>query len=332
MDERAKANSKINKILAFRNDRFGEFLLNIPAFRALKRFSPEAKMVLVVNPYVKELAERIDVVDKVIVWENRRHSLKEIISFITQVRREGIKLCVIFNPDKEFNIISFLSGIPVRVGYNRKWGFLLTHSIDDLKHLAQKHEVEYNLDLAVKAGAGSDDKNLNLGISSDAVKDILQSLRIESTDRFIAIHPWTSDAVKQWPQDRFIELAKKLTGKYGVKVVIVGGNEERARGVDYDSLSPDNIINVAGKTSLVQLAGLLQQSLILISGDSGPVHLAVCVGTPVIALFRNDMAGKSAKRWGPWGSGNMVIEKKSLNDISVEEVMDKVDLVLRDKG
>jgi ADP-heptose:LPS heptosyltransferase len=62
----------------------------------------------------------------------------------------------------------------------------------------------------------------------------------------------------------------------------------------------------------------------LISGDSGPVHLAASVGTNVIALFRNDMQGKGPERWGPWGANNIVIAKKSLLDISVEEVLDKV--------
>jgi ADP-heptose:LPS heptosyltransferase len=60
---------------------------------------------------------------------------------------------------------------------------------------------------------------------------------------------------------------------------------------------------------------------LLVSGDSGPVHLAAAVGTPVLALFRNDLPGKTAKRWGPWGEGHTVIEKSSLEDITVNEVV-----------
>jgi ADP-heptose:LPS heptosyltransferase len=54
------------------------------------------------------------------------------------------------------------------------------------------------------------------------------------------------------------------------------------------------------------------------------VHLAAAVGTPVIALFRSDLAGKTAKRWGPWGEGHIVIEKPNLSDIKIEEVLEKV--------
>jgi ADP-heptose:LPS heptosyltransferase len=77
------------------------------------------------------------------------------------------------------------------------------------------------------------------------------------------------------------------------------------------------------QTSLVELAALLKRCSLLISCDSGPMHLAASVGTPVVALFRNDLPGKTAKRWGPWGSGHTVIEKVNLLDISVDEVFEK---------
>jgi len=80
---------------------------------------------------------------------------------------------------------------------------------------------------------------------------------------------------------------------------------------------------MTGKTTLKQLASLLKKSRLLISGDSGPVHLACAVGTPVIVIFRNDIPGKSAKRWGPWGPGNFIIEKDNLCDITVDEVFSK---------
>ena len=68
----------------------------------------------------------------------------------------------------------------------------------------------------------------------------------------------------------------------------------------------------------------MKKANLLVSGDSGPVHLAAAVGTPVIALFRNDLPGKTAKRWGPWGEGHLVIEREKLEDITVDEVVNKV--------
>jgi len=69
-----KQTKQVNNILCFRNDRFGEFLLNIPALRALKNGFPGSRLTLAVDPYVKELAQRLSFVDEVITWENRRHS------------------------------------------------------------------------------------------------------------------------------------------------------------------------------------------------------------------------------------------------------------------
>jgi ADP-heptose:LPS heptosyltransferase len=82
-------------------------------------------------------------------------------------------------------------------------------------------------------------------------------------------------------------------------------------------------VDLVNKTSLVELAQVLKQARLLISCDSGPMHLGAAVGTPVVALFRNDLPGKTARRWGPWGPGHAVIEKSRLEDISVEEVLDK---------
>ena len=78
-----------------------------------------------------------------------------------------------------------------------------------------------------------------------------------------------------------------------------------------------------------QLAALLKKCKLLISGDSGPVHLAACMETPVIAIVRSDMPEKSAVRWGPSSEGSIVVQKNNLADISVEEVFEKVRLRIR---
>jgi len=296
-----------------RNDRFGEFLLNTPAFRALKRNYPGAKLTLLVNPYVRELAGYIDCVDEVIAWENTKHKFSQIYRFSRNLKAGNFDLCVIFNPSRELNIIAFLAGIPIRVGYNRKWAFLLTHKMEDKKYLGQKHEVEYNLELLNLIGIKTEDKALSLKIDNGIIRG-----------EDIALHPFTSDPVKQWPIQNFRELAQRLVKELNKKVIIVGGKEELTRGGAYFDNLGAGIVNMTGKTTLIQLASLLKKCGLLISGDSGPVHLACAVGTRVLALFRNDLPAKSAKRWGPWGEGHSVIEKPNLADISVDEVLGKV--------
>jgi len=316
-------NLTVKKILVVRNDRFGEFLLIIPALRALKEKFKDAKIFAVVNPYVKELAKAISYIDEIITWENRKHKFREILFFSHKLRKENFDLCIIFNPSKEFNIISFLAGIPIRVGYARKWDFLLTHKIEDKKYLGLKHEIDYNLELVRIIGADTDDKSLNLEIKGEI--DIPQ---IDNYKNSVIVHPWTSDSIKQWPIEYFRDLVLRLVRELNEKVIIIGGKENLDISQKYFSDLDESIINLTGKTTLLELAVILKNSKILISLDSGPVHLASCVDTPVLAIFRNDIPAKSPIRWGPRSKKSIVIAKNNLSDITVEEVLDKVKEVL----
>lgn len=316
---------KIKNILILRNDRFGEFLLNIPALRALKETFPDANIIAVVDPYVKELAQDITFIDEVIEWAREKHSLIEKLKLIGILKKRRIDVAIMLNPSKEFNILTYLSGIPVRVGYARKWGFLLTHTIKDKKFLGLKHEIEYNLELVALIGAKTENKTLSLKTDYDSISSLLKEYNITVEDNLIAVHPFTSDPLKQWPINNFIELIKRLVRE--TKIIMVGGKEDSQKtGGLCAGLENYGLINLAGKTTLKQLAALLAMCRLLISGDSGPVHLASCVGTPVLAIFRSDMPEKSSRRWGPLSPRSVVIEKPNLADITVDEVFDKINL------
>jgi ADP-heptose:LPS heptosyltransferase len=320
----------IKNILVVRNDRFGEFLLNIPALRALKETFIQSKLIAVVNPYVRELAASIPFIDEIMEWESGRHSFSEKLRLIGVLRKKCIDIAIMLNPSKDFNIFTFLSGIPVRVGYARKWGFLLTHKIADKKYLGRQHEVEYNLKLVSLIGAKTEDKSLSLSIANGRIEDLLKELKIENQDNLVAVHPWTSDPIKQWPAINFRALADRLLKELDLKIVIIGGKDELARGRElFNDLEQDRLINLTAKTTLKQLALILKKCKLLISADSGPVHLAACVGTPVVAIFRNDIPAKSALRWGPRSKGSVVIQKSTLEDITVLEVFDKAREVLK---
>lgn len=303
-------------MLVIRSDRFGEFLLNIPAMRALKETYPQARLSVAVDSAVEELAGAVECIDQVLVWGEVKKNL----------RKYKFDLCVVLNPTKEAHWAVFWAGIPVRVGYDRKWGFLLTHKLEDTKHLGDRHEVVCNLELVGLVRAKTFDKAPKIKVADNLFREFIGQ-------KIVAIHPFTSDPVKQWPVERFSELAQRIMRENQVKVVFVGriGDQEqlscatdasagRLEKVFFD----DGIVSMINKTSLLELAGLLKRCCLLVSGDSGPMHLAASVGTPVVVLFRNDLLGKTAKRWGPWGKGHVVIEKSSLNDISVDEVFEKV--------
>lgn len=304
----------LKNILIVRNDRFGEFLLIIPALRAIKQAYPDAKITAVIDPQLKDLAKCVDFIDELIFWPPAKHSPIQKLRLLKNLRKSHFDAAVMFNPSKEFNFFTYFSGIPVRVGYDRKAAALLTHKVKDLKHLGIKHEISYNLDLVSLINARTNDLSLSLNLKHCAVKNIAD----------IVIHPWTSDPIKQWPIENFIVLAKRITSELSRNVTIIGGPEEAQKSQQCFNGLGENIKNLAGKTTLTELACLLSKSKLLISADSGPVHLAGCVGLPVLALFRNDIPGKGPKRWGPVGENSQVIAKPKLEVISVDEVFQKV--------
>lgn len=319
----------IKNILVVRNDRFGEFLLNIPAFRALKETFVNARLIAVVSSSVKELAECVLPIDETIEWSHGGHPLKENLRLISLFKAKRIDMAIMLNPSKEFNILTLLAGIPIRVGYNRKWGFLLTHKMEDKKYLGRMHEIEYNLELVSLVGAKAEDKTLSLVTDGNEIAGALKDFNIEDYCRgnrnLIALHPQTSDPIKQWPQEYFIELARMLTSDPNITIVVIGSKDELCKS---EENFYDNLVNLTGKTTLRQLAVILKKCRLLISCDSGPVHLASSVGIPSVAIFRSDMPAKSSVRWGPRGKGSIVIEKERLSDISVDEVFGKVKEIL----
>ena len=119
-------------------------------------------------------------------------------------------------------------------------------------------------------------------------------------------------------------LIQKIAQGMQIDSIIVGAGAHCQESAKYFAMLGPRVFDLTGKTSLVELAALLKKCALLVSNDSGPVHLAACVGTPVVAIFRNDSPGKGSRRWGPWGKGGSVIEKKSLLEISVEEVLSKI--------
>jgi heptosyltransferase II len=323
-------NENIRNILVVRNDRFGEFLLNLPALRALRETFANAKIILVVDPGVAELAATAPYVDEVLEWSaNQKHLLKEKIALFQLLKKKKINIAIMLNPSKEFNILSWLLGIPIRAGYDRKSAFLLTHRLEDKKSLGEKHEREYNLEMVRVVGAQTQDPGLSLNIDESFVSKVAADIGLAGEKTLVALHPWTSDPVKEWPSDKFKLLAGKLIYELGLSVVLVGGKQEESRAAAVFSGFGPQLINATGKTSLLELAAVLRKCKLLVSCDSGPVHLAACVDTSVLAIFRSDLPGKTAKRWGPLSGGSAVIEKNSLSDITVEEVFLKVGEMLK---
>jgi lipopolysaccharide heptosyltransferase II len=124
----------------------------------------------------------------------------------------------------------------------------------------------------------------------------------------VALNLGASHPVNRWPVERFASLADRLTKEMGAVVLLVGGNDDRelADGVLAQLTTP--VVDLVGRTSLTELGGVLQRCKLAVSADTGPLHLATAVGTPVIALF----GAADPERTGPVGEGHLVIQANDL--------------------
>jgi ADP-heptose:LPS heptosyltransferase len=212
------------------------------------------------------------------------------------------------------HLLTFLAGISKRVGYDRKLGFLLTERIPHTKERGEKHELEYNLDLLRYLKIEIRDKRLFMPVKKESEEwaiDFLKQEGIKADDKLLAINPAASCPSKVWPFDRFAEVADRLAQKYDFKILLVCGSKDLLIAESVMKNMRSSVISLAGKTSVSQLASLLKRSSLFISNDSGPVHIASAVGTPVISIFGRKQKGLSPRRWGPVGVKDKVLHKDS---------------------
>jgi lipopolysaccharide heptosyltransferase II len=315
----------VRRILFLRTDRLGETLLNLPAIAALRQALPHASLTLAAHPELEPLMSSMPGIDRVLPyppapaapwWLRARR-------FGRFLRRQRFDLAVVSNPKKELHLAVWLAGIPMRVGYARKWGWLLTHRLPDAKALGERHEVEYNLDLIRAVGIPVSVVRPEVPHFASEQVEVLQLIHqqgVKISEPFVVVHPWTSNPIKRWPLDRYRSLMQGIVERLHMNVVVVGGREERQRVADVLPELP--VADLVGRLTLTQLAALLQRARAMISNDSGPMHLAAALGTPTIALFGTEDAAAGPRRWGPWGEGHVVIWRPSMEAIRVDDVIE----------
>ncbi len=315
------------RILLVRNDRIGDLLMNTPAIRAVRYSFPFSRITVAVRPSSLEVVKGNPDVDEIITFDERdkEKSLWGKIKFVWKLRGARYDVAIMLNPTKIFNILTFLCGITRRVGYDRKWGLLLTDKIQDTKAQAQQHEVDYNLQLVGLIGAKPDRRELVFKFTAEdekAVDKMLKDAQI-SEGKFIAIHPGTSNPVKRWSQAKFAQLIDKIAQDNGANIFLIGAEDEREINSKVKESTRSSVTDLTGKMTLKQLGAFLKRCRILVSNDSGPVHIATAVGTPVVAIFAKGVQGVEPARWRPLGQDHEVIHE-DLVTLSVDRVFEAV--------
>ncbi|MDD2752450.1 MAG: lipopolysaccharide heptosyltransferase II, partial [Candidatus Omnitrophica bacterium] len=302
------------RILIVRTDRIGDVILSTPVIKALKVKYPFSFIAMMVAPAAKDIVEGNPYLDEVIIYDKdaKHKGWFASMKFARNLKRKKFDLAVILHPTNRVHLVTFFAGIKRRIGYNRKLGFLLTDRITHTKQYGEKHELEYNLDLLKVLGIEAQDRDLFMPLKKESenwVDELFKEKGIKQEDRLLAIHPAASCPSKIWPHERFAEVADRLVDKYGFKVLVVGGPKDITLAQDVTGHMLHEAINLAGKTSVSQLASVLKRCRLFISNDSGPVHIGSAVEVPVISIFGRNQKGLSPLRWGPVGQKDKIAQK-----------------------
>lgn len=337
-------------ILIVRMDRIGDVVLSTPAIKSIRDAYPDSYIAVLVRPYARDVVDGNPYINEVITYDKsgREKSLAGKVRFIAHLKRKKFDLAIILHPKNSSHIVAFLAGIPNRLGYDKKAGIFLTKKVPHTKQYGLKHEIDYTLDILRYIGIEPADRSLHVPIKSSSearVGEMLADGGASRDDKIITIHPAASCMSRRWPLERFAKVADILAGKYGARIVIISGPGDKVMGDKVAQLMKSRAINLSGRTTISDLASILKRSKLLISNDSGPVHISCAVGTPVVSIFGRKNNGISPKRWGPSGKKDIFLHKdagceiclahnckvgfKCLDAISVEDVLSAADKILK---
>lgn len=305
--------SEFKKILVIQTAFIGDVILTLPMVQVLGRSFPGASIDIVVIPRASDLLANNPLFTSVLSYDKRK-SEKGLGGFFRQVKKLQLgkyDLAVVPHRSLRSALLARLSNIPKRIGFDRSAGKVFF--TDLVRYDSGKHEVERNYSLLVPLGINLQHKELPKlypSVQDAAEVDRLSSAQGPEEEKlWIAVAPGTVWKTKQWLPERFAEVAKKLSADH--TVILIGGKEDEALCEEIRrSVGMTNCINFAGKLSLLQSAEAIKRCRLLISNDSAPMHIAVAVGTPVVAIF-----GSTVPEFGfaPFGAHDVVVETKGLD-------------------
>ncbi len=290
------------RILVIRVDLIGDLVMSLTAIHTLKRTYPDAEIDLLAVPSsAKVVANDPDLAQifaydpniwrrpkALLQWRNWRDL------FALRQRLHARHYDLALNLFGQWaSVLAILSGAQRRLGFSHENypGFMtdtVTGQHWDVND--HKHEVDYCLELAQAAGATitSADRVPHLTVDPQArqqVEQLLQQERIQRDKPLIACHVSSNNGQsKRWPIPYWATLIDRLIREDGANVVLTGAPDDIPLVLEVIRRTHEHPINLAGKTSLTQLAALYQRADLLVTGDSGPMHIAAAVGTPLIAI------------------------------------------------
>lgn len=279
----------MKRILVVNVNWLGDVVFSTPVFRALKEKYPCASITCLVVPRVATVIQQIPFVDEIIVYDEkgRDRFLWGKIRLVSHLRSKKFDVAFLLHGSWTRALIVFLAGIPLRVGYDvKKRGWLLTHRVFVEKGLIHRSDAYLKVLEPLKISVG--DRTTFLDTSEDAmtgIRTLLFNAGIKENDLCVVAHIGGNWDLKRWPFENFAKLFDILAENLNAKIVICGGQDDIALAQKVCSLTKHKPYILAGKTTFIELVALMKMASVVVSADSGPLHIASSVGAKVVGLF-----------------------------------------------
>jgi heptosyltransferase-2 len=264
----------------------GDAVMATPALMAIRAAFPGAHVTGVANPLVAELFTYHPGCDQVIAYDKGscHGRLRSFWQFCRELRRERFDLAILLQNAFEAAGMAVLAGIPRRAGYcSDGRGLLLTHGVPAVDKKHGLHHVDYYLHLLRQLGITADNRSLCLALT---LEEQQRAGALLGAGEWLAINPGASyGAAKRWLPERFAAVADALAADYGMNVVLTGGPGEREIGADIERGMHTPPLNLIGRTSVRELMAVLARCRLVVTNDSGPMHIAAAFGIPLVAIF-----------------------------------------------
>jgi heptosyltransferase-2 len=275
------------KILFIQTAFLGDVVFSTALLRGVTALYPRAEVTFLASPRGGGLLQGDRDVDKIIFYDKRgaERGLGALRRLVDRIRKARFDLVV--SPHRSFRsaVIARFSGAPSRLGFRSGWGrWAFNLGVPWPRGEAKPYRRELRLLEGLGATVPSTGPSLTAGEKArEEVRRLLRGEGIAEGETLVGLVPGTVWPTKKWPVDHFVELAGRMSALPGVRVLILGGPDERAEGELFTGI--EGVVNLAGRTTLAQLPALLEACDIVVAGDTGPLHAAMALGVPVVALF-----------------------------------------------
>jgi ADP-heptose:LPS heptosyltransferase len=306
-----KINIPIRKILIIQLGDIGDVVWAIPTFQTMKSAFPNAEFsVLTRNPFGDLLLDDSSI-DK--VFQIGKESILKQMQLLLGLRREKFDLIFDLRADDRGAYTSFFVGARMRAALYYSGLFwrnrMFTHLVDPPPTTEKERTyraAEQSLKIVRGFGIKEDTVIPQIFVSSatkNKTAGLLAAENVVAQDGYVTINPFSRWSYKEWGMNKWMEIISFIWQKHKMPALILGSEEERERADQLSAASPSPVYNFAGKTTLQEMAGLLQTSRLHIGVDSAAPHIAAAVGTQTLTIY-----GPSDWRdWAPPGEKNKVV-------------------------